>query len=1190
MWITPYARKGTIKGVKSLTFFLPLTLLALGFSLLPYHYITAQTTSIESHQEQQTLQQLSSVLQALKTLLSSLFPQTQAQTADITSGLVAHYKFDEGTGTTANDSSGNNNIGTLINGPTWTTGKIGGALNFDGVNDYVDLSNDQTYGLSSATSEKTISAWVKTTAGDASIVGMRGSVDVPVFDVQVGFDGVDNSNTGRISFLVRDDASAGLRHIHGTIAVNDGAWHHVVVTRNSSKLMTIYVDGKSESSGADTMGSSVTIADARIGDEPMNTSIPNMNGSIDEVRVYNRALTASEITELYNYTGAPSPADTAAPSVPIGLTATAVSSSQINLSWNASTDNVGVTGYRIYRGGIQIATVTSGTTYSNTGLSAGTTYSYTVAAYDAAGNVSAQSSSVSATTPVLDTTPPTVSITAPSAGSTVSGTVTVSASASDNVGVAGVQFKLDGANLGAEDAASPYATSWTTIASANGSHTLTAVVRDAAGNQTISAGIAVTVSNIAPPPPPSGNLHYIRAGATGNGSGSDWTNAAGCLKHLTIARGDLIYLADGDYRACETTVFQFSVATSGTTPVEFRKATIADHGSSTGWSDSMGDGQAILHPIRINCVDYVILNGVSRTSPTAGHGIKIHNTDGAGLAKWFLTALQIGNTNNNCGSSHVTVKYVEIEGSSYNTVNGCAAADSGIIWSWTSGSGVFSTDHLLQYSYVHDTGGNQLALAGNQDTITIEQSYFARNHSGPSCHSEAMSIVGVSNLTFRYNVLEDIEGTAYVADVSDAVTFSNLAFYGNVFWRPSSPARGGAGGGIIQLTSRSPYTGFVNIYNNTFVNANYGNCRLYVGPANAAAITVQNNLWVGCVTDNTGGKPTGVTTWTWDHNAYFDSGSTDMTSTAQLATGNPLENWPNNIFTLLAKTSAGVTLAAPFNTDPLGLSRGADGTWDRGAYEFVSFITDTTPPSIPTALSATVISSSQINLSWTASTDPSSPSGQVSGVAGYRIYRNSSLLTTNNSQLTTYSDTGLSPSTTYTYTVSAYDAAGNTSSQSSLASATTQAPSPNPPPSTKFIINDRVQTTATLNVRATPSTAGVLLGTQPMGALGTVVGGPTNANGFNWWNINYDNAPDGWSVEDFLNKVMPTPTPSPAPPSGGGGPSTSSGSPSGGGGTGITPLALQTREQLIATIKAQLIILIQKLIILLTQELQKIPR
>ncbi|MFD0589010.1 discoidin domain-containing protein [Paenibacillus sp. GCM10027627] len=90
-------------------------------------------------------------------------------------------------------------------------------------------------------------------------------------------------------------------------------------------------------------------------------------------------------------------ADTQAPTAPSGLTATAISSSGINLSWNASTDNVGVTGYHIFRGGTQVGTAT-GLSYSDSGLNASTAYSYTVRAADAAGNVSGNSNTASATT------------------------------------------------------------------------------------------------------------------------------------------------------------------------------------------------------------------------------------------------------------------------------------------------------------------------------------------------------------------------------------------------------------------------------------------------------------------------------------------------------------------------------------------------------------------------------------------------------------------------------------------------------------------------------------------------------------------------------------------------------------------------------------------------------------------------
>ncbi|ALA59766.1 fibronectin type III domain-containing protein [Nitrospira moscoviensis] len=93
-------------------------------------------------------------------------------------------------------------------------------------------------------------------------------------------------------------------------------------------------------------------------------------------------------------------ADTTAPTVPSNVVATATSASQINLTWNASTDNQGVTGYRIYRNGTQVNTTTT-LQYSDTGLSPSTTYAYTVAAVDAAGNVSSQSTGASATTQAL---------------------------------------------------------------------------------------------------------------------------------------------------------------------------------------------------------------------------------------------------------------------------------------------------------------------------------------------------------------------------------------------------------------------------------------------------------------------------------------------------------------------------------------------------------------------------------------------------------------------------------------------------------------------------------------------------------------------------------------------------------------------------------------------------------------------
>jgi hypothetical protein len=95
--------------------------------------------------------------------------------------------------------------------------------------------------------------------------------------------------------------------------------------------------------------------------------------------------------------------DTTPPSVPAGLSGSAISSSQISLAWSASIDNVGVKGYKVYRNGGQVAT-SSGTSFTDGGLAASTLYSYAVAAYDIAGNTSVQSSPVSTTTLIGTTT------------------------------------------------------------------------------------------------------------------------------------------------------------------------------------------------------------------------------------------------------------------------------------------------------------------------------------------------------------------------------------------------------------------------------------------------------------------------------------------------------------------------------------------------------------------------------------------------------------------------------------------------------------------------------------------------------------------------------------------------------------------------------------------------------------------
>ena len=186
--------------------------------------------------------------------------------------------------------------------------------------------------------------------------------------------------------------------------------------------------------------------------------------------------------------------DNQPPTAPSNLSAGAITAKQVPLSWTASTDEQGVAGYRVFRGGNQVGEV-SGTSFTDTTVAASTTYTYTVKAFDPSGNLSAASEPLSVTTPAGDTTPPTVSMTAPVDGASVTGTLSITAAASDSSGVGGVQFLLDGSPLGAEDTASPYSLSWNSATVANGPHTLSARARDTVGNTATSSPVKVTVSN-----------------------------------------------------------------------------------------------------------------------------------------------------------------------------------------------------------------------------------------------------------------------------------------------------------------------------------------------------------------------------------------------------------------------------------------------------------------------------------------------------------------------------------------------------------------------------------------------------------------------------------------------------------------------------------------------------------------------
>ena len=258
--------------------------------------------------------------------------------------------------------------------------------------------------------------------------------------------------------------------------------------------------------------------------------------------------------------------DTTPPTVTITAPSSgATVTGTVIVSANAS-DNVGVVGVQFKLDGANLGTEGTAAPYAvnwDTATASAGTHNLTAVARDAAGN-GTTSSAVSVT--VRDTTPPTVTMTAPASGATVSGTITVSANASDNVGVVGVQFKLDGANLGAEDTTAPYSVNWDTATAVNGSsHTLTADGRDAAGNTTTTSAVTVTVSNGPPPDttPPTVTISAPASGATVSG-----TTAVSASASDDVGVAGVQFQLDGANLGAEDTTAPYSINWDTTTTAD----------------------------------------------------------------------------------------------------------------------------------------------------------------------------------------------------------------------------------------------------------------------------------------------------------------------------------------------------------------------------------------------------------------------------------------------------------------------------------------------------------------------------------------------------------------------------------------------------------------------------------------------
>jgi glucose/arabinose dehydrogenase/PKD repeat protein len=409
-------------------------------------------------------------------------------------GLVAAFGFDELAGPSTANATGDGNNGA-ISGATWSaSGRYGAALSFDGSNDLVSINDANALDL---TTGMTLEAWVNP---DVAPNNWRSIIAKERASNSLSYQLTASSNSGNRP-ATRLYAGGAVRSLSGGTRLTAGAWVHLASTYDGT-VMRLFVNGVQVATQAQTGPLTATTNPLRIGGS--TTMSQYFDGRVDEVRIYARALTAAEIqTDMATPITPPAP-DVLPPQVasptPAGTLPAGTTQAVLGVVTNeAATCRYGTAPGVAYDNLTTSFATTGGTAHSTTqtGLVNGGSYVFYVRCRDFAGNATTTDTTISfsvANPLPPDTTAPTVSVTTPAEGASVGQSVTVSATATDNVGVAGVQFLLDGVALGAEDTTAPYAVVWNTTTATNGPHTLSARARDAAGNLATSAVVNVTVA------------------------------------------------------------------------------------------------------------------------------------------------------------------------------------------------------------------------------------------------------------------------------------------------------------------------------------------------------------------------------------------------------------------------------------------------------------------------------------------------------------------------------------------------------------------------------------------------------------------------------------------------------------------------------------------------------------------------
>ena len=428
------------------------------------------------------------------------------------------------------------------------------------------------------------------------------------------------------------------------------------------------------------------------------------------------------------------------------------------------------------------------------------------------------------------------------------------------------------------------------------------------------------------------NVVYVYSGATGSRTnGLDWKNA---LKSIpsSFKRGYTYLIAKGSYGGVSA-----STAVSGTNYVYIIKATESNHGTNYGWSSDMAE-QVIFTAFYIT-TPYWYIDGAYRNDDwRSGYGFKINNTGNKEAIHLGSGSLSASWGGQDSSAGNIVIKNVEINGTGLDS----SIHDVAI-------KGVWGINNLLvSKCYFHDFG-NCVFITDHNSGWTLEYSVFARNSSDSVYHAEGLAGQGDSNLTIRYCIWEDIEGTGFIVNLgrdSSVYKADNWQIYGNVFmYTINNPyKRTGVGDGAIVClsdASNKEYATNWKIYNNTFYNIP-GYCsgvEFGASPAsgvpNNSNIQVYNNFWYS--NDAPANQTLGsCTSCISDYNRFDKTSYTGTQANSEVnssADSSIFVDLSAKNFRLTRATKAGITLSSPYDEDMDGKKRNFNG-WDIGAFDY----------------------------------------------------------------------------------------------------------------------------------------------------------------------------------------------------------------------------------------------------------------